>query len=194
MDSKAALIESLHEIFEDKSLLDKIESVVVPELPDIPGASDTESAAIAIAAYCANANKILQCFSTIPLLKYLLMGCAYSPVFQGILLSSLEEAKAATPHDFRIVSPVDGVTYEEEILLIAIEVTDGVTDFNGASVKIDGKPPRNMDVMDVPLQWGFEEEFASGEHSAEITAVFRPDYWLVKTVNFTVDIYEPPEP
>jgi len=187
MDAKQLLIEALSNAFPEE--LTAFLSVPVPTCPTAP--ADVDNAIILTGQLSAYLIQILQAYAGMPALEIFLRAGQKNATLQAIAISGLELDKSPTPHDFRIVSPVDGVTYDTAVCPLIIEITAGLSDFQGATVKVDGKPPRALEVLDIPMQWGFDEEFASGVHTIEFMALFKPDYWNVKTISITMDLPPP---
>jgi hypothetical protein len=186
-DAKQLLLEALSNEF-PAEIIDFL-NVPIPTVPTAP--EDVDNAIILTGQLSAYLIQIIQAFAGMPLLDVFLHAGQKNATLQAIALSGLEMAKEPKPHDFRIVSPIDGITVEEAVIPIEIEIVAGLSDFVGATARVDGKPPRALEVLDKPMGWGYDEEFPSGEHTVEITAVFKPDYWKVKTVSFTVDLPPP---
>lgn len=190
MSLKDDYLAQLNLVFDDPALMTALETRKISQLPDIQAGATNEAANLAVSQFCANQNQFLQLFLDIPILKYLLMGCALSPVFQSINLSGLEAVRSPTPHDIIPYCPAAGQTFAVEAGISFAADVLGIEDCTGVFARISGPASTTITLTPIggaryacPDPIGFQ---TAGAYTAVFEGWFRPNYRTEKTVPFEV--------
>jgi hypothetical protein len=155
-------------------------SRVVPTIPDLPTATDAESAVLAIKAFYDNFNKLLQMFQGVPLLDFLLRGGQRNDALIGLLMTSLSYTGAVG--EMTIISPVEGGLYWGAFGAYEVSFTGG--DPALVTYDLNGKTFGTMTKHDGRWTDGYFTPV--GDYRMTIRATFATRT-VEKTVNFKVD-------